>query len=317
MFKNIIVTIAVLLSITAEAQERKGVSTGNTIPIYCQVGDVFILTSGSIGIYQCTTLNTWTLIQPIPASGGGLPAGLITITLTSCPAGFDEATELNGITLVGTLAANGNVGTTAGNDNITPAGTNSALAFTGSSASTNNVSAGTPAGTINSLSFTGNAWSAPAIAWPAGVPTHTGTTASFTGNALATHAHELPFHGGTTPRVTAGYGTGTSIAGVRSLTNAAQTTAQAVLLSQAITAGTPSGSVSITSQGTIAWPAGIPTIGAYTPVGTITAPIFTGSALGTHGHTVTATGTINTPSFTGTQFDNRSAFIRVIFCRKT
>ena len=57
--------------------------------------------------------------------------------------------------------------------------------------------------------------------------------------ALATHQHSLPLHGGTTPRITAGYGTGSSVAGTRSLTNAAQTTSQAVLLSSGVSGGTP------------------------------------------------------------------------------
>lgn len=56
---------------------------------------------------------------------------------------------------------------------------------------------------------------------------------------------------------------------------------------------------------------------AGTPSGNVTAPTFTGSAMSTHGHSVTATGTINTPVFSGVQFDNRSAFTRVIFCRKS
>ena len=71
------------------------------------------------------------------------------------------------------------------------------------------------------------------------------------------------------------------------------TTSAAVALSQAVTAGTPAGTVTITNQGSIAWPAGVPTIGAYTPLGSISAP-----------------------TFTGTQFDNRSAFIRMIACKK-
>lgn len=181
-----------------------------------------------------------------------------------------EETSLNGRLPVGTLAANGNIGSTGGADSVTPAGSSSAPVFTGT------------------------AWSAPAVAWPASVPTHSGTAASFSGNALGTHAHELPLHGGTTPRITGGYGTGTSIAGTRSLTNAGQTTAQAVLLSQAVSGGTPAGTITVTNQGAVAWPASVPTIGAYTPQGSNSAP-----------------------TFTGTQFDNRSAFTRVIFCRKS
>src|SRR5687767_8250808 len=61
--------------------------------------------------------------------GGGLPSGLITISLTTCPSGFTEVTALNGVTLVGTLAANGDVGDPIGDDTITPAGTVSTPTF--------------------------------------------------------------------------------------------------------------------------------------------------------------------------------------------
>lgn len=105
-------------------------------------------------------------------------------------------------------------------------------------------------------------------------PAGTNQSLTFTGSALATHAHELPFQkvaGGTgllgmlAPSI---FGTGTSRAREsQSAAPTANTTSAAVLLSQAISAGTPA-------------------------------------------------GTINTPAFTGTQFDNRSAYIKVIFCRK-
>ena len=103
--------------------------------------------------------------------------------------------------------------------------------------------------------------------------------------------------------------------------------------SSSVTAGTPAGSVS--------WPASVPTQAAdtfgttkFTTSGSGTAaftsqtargaiswpagvPTFAGSALGTHQHSTTATGTVSQPSFTGTQFDNRSAFVKVIFCKKS
>lgn len=41
------------------------------------------------------------------------------------------------------------------------------------------------------------------------------------------------------------------------------------------------------------------TMNSYTPAGTNSVPTFTGSALGTHSHTVTATGTVSAPTFTG------------------
>lgn len=93
----------------------------------------------------------------------------------------------------------------------------------------------------------------------------------FTGNALTGHAHELPMQlvSGTSRRYLAStvFGTGTSRAAQGTATGTANTTSAAVALSQSVSAGTPSGSVS-------------------------------------------------QPTFTGAQLDNRSAFIRCIFCRK-
>lgn len=265
--------------------------SGTSLPASCATGDRFVLDSGGVKNWYCNATNSW---RPAAApdtnygdstrflrgdwswqvpSSGGLPSGLIVMTLTSCPAGFSEVASLSGKFVLGTVAANGNVGTTGGSDNITPAGTNSAPAFTG------------------------NAWSAPAVSWPAGVPTHSGTAASFSGNALGTHAHELPWQIPTTTtirQIAAGtFGTGTSRAATAvSAAGTANTTSAAVALSQAVSAGTPAGTVTITNQGTVAWPAGVPTLGAYTPTGSVAAP-----------------------TFTGTQTDNRPAFTRVIFCQ--
>ncbi len=121
----------------------------------------------------------------------------------------------------------------------TNAGTTPAI-----SGSTAAVSAGTPAGTI---------------AWPAGVPT-------FSGNALGTHQHHLPFNfsafGGAAVWYGGSYGTSGSFGGTASHAASADASTRAQELSEAVSAGTPSG--------TIAWPAGVPT--------------FSGSALGTHSH---------------------------------
>jgi hypothetical protein len=107
-------------------------------------------------------------------------------------------------------------------------------------------------------------------------PTFTGAalgthTHAFTGNALGNHAHELPFQkvaGGTAvlrmlPAST--FGTGTSRAAEsQSAAPTANTTSAAVELSQAVSAGTPSGTNASVSAGT--------------PSGTVSAPTFTGSA---------------------------------------
>lgn len=242
-------------------------------PPNCPLG--YSIVAADATVWACRGAAT-APVQVSTGGGEGVPTGsIVFIKAGTCPTGYTEDTDFNGKAVIGTVAANGNVGTTGGSDTITPAGNNSAPAFTG------------------------NAWSAPAVSWPAGVPTHSGTAATFAGNALGTHAHELPWQIPTTTTIrqiaVGTFGTGTSRAATAvSAAGTANTTSAAVALSQAVSAGTPAGSVTITNQGTVAWPASVPTIGAYTPTGSVAAP-----------------------TFTGTQFDNRSAFIRVIACRKT
>jgi len=61
-----------------------------------------------------------------------LPTGALILKITGgCPQGTIENSSLNGNTFVGTITANGNVGTTGGSDNITPTGTIGALTFVG------------------------------------------------------------------------------------------------------------------------------------------------------------------------------------------
>lgn len=325
-----------IVSLASAMQERQILPHGPTLPANCSVGEIFILTAApDVGLRECIAPDTWAQTRPSPgsmgsgavgptgatgpigptggvgptgapgspggtglqglqgiqgptgatglqggagvtgatgATGPGLTAGVIVLIVSgTCPAGFVEETTLGGRMVLGTLAANADVGGTGGADSITPAGTSSAPTFTGTAnIVTSATSAGTPAGTN----------SAP----------------TFTGSALATHAHELPFQIPTTTTTRqiaiATFGTGTARAATAvSTTGTANVTSAAVALSEAKSAGTPAGSVS--------------------------APIFTGSALATHTHTLTPTGTTSAPTFTGTAFDNRSAFTRVIFCRKT
>lgn len=252
--------------------------------------------------------QTWVEQQGY-STGGGIPSGLIVLSLSSCPTGFSEVTALNGKFLQGTLAANGDVGTTGGNTTVTPSGTVSqptlamnsytpagsvsAPTFTGTQGTTSATSGGTPAGTLT---------------WPASVPT-------FSGSALAAHAHELPFQIPSTMTTrqiaVATFGTGTSRAATAvSATGTANTTSAAVALSQSVSAGTPAG--------TIAWPASVPTFSGsalaahthtMTPSGNNSAPSFTGQA-------ATLTGSVSQPTFSGASLDPRPPFVRVIFCSK-
>jgi hypothetical protein len=308
--------------------------TGNSTSLRTTLVLLLFLTVWALG--QNATPS---LINLNPQSfAASFPAGSIMLTLSplGCPAGFQQQDNLSDITLRGTTLAAGNVGTLGGSNTVaatftgTP-GTVPAEIFTGSSVVSASSSAGTPAGTVT----------APVITWPAGVPTFAGSSTSvpgqtiswpagvptFTGAALAAHAHELPFQLAaalTTRQIAAAtFGTGTSRAATASANGSNNTTAAAVALSQAVTAGTPAG--------TIAWPAGVPTNAAttVTPAGTISwppgvplasTPAFSGSAMPGHTHTVTAAGTnapaTFTPAGTISSIDTRSAFIRVIYCTK-
>lgn len=240
-----------------------------------------------------------------------IPTGLIVMTLTSCPSGFSEEASLNGKFVLGTVAANGDVTTTGGVNSVTPSGTVSTPTFTGNSVSSSAVSAGTPAGTVATGIFTGTAWTPPALAWPAGVPT-------FTGSALATHTHTVTATGTNGASATSGNCAATNIAAGTGSTTACKATApNLTVTAQTFTGSSATSSATSggTPAGTIAWPTGVPTIGVFTPAGTIGSQTFTGSALSTHTHSVTATGSVSQPTFTGVSQENRPAFVKVIFCK--
>jgi hypothetical protein len=375
-----------------------------------------------------------------------LPAGgIFFVASGGCPVGSTENADLSGKAIIGTVAANMNVGTTGGADTITPTVatlTAAAQTFSGSSANTSAVSAGTPAGTNGTAAytpagtngtvtgpaqviswpvgvptnasgaFTEGAISWPAgvptngtvtgpaqvITWPAGVPTISGTTInSF--SSVINHTHTITVtslvQGGTTVATTGTHlmtstATGGSARAPTSGDSFTATSANPAGGVASITptinapgaiawpAGVPTEAAGNFTQPTISWPGGVPTnatstipaetftgsalgththtltatgtnassavsgssgaTSAGTPAGTVawpagvptnSAPDFTGSALGTHTHTLTPAGTINaqnfagTPgtvpaeAFSGTQFDNRSAFVKVIYCQRT
>lgn len=268
------------------------------------------------GIFVLATLSFPVMRAQTP--WGAYPlGGLFITTYSSCPVGTAEVTALNGAMLEGTIAANGDVGTTGGSNNITPTGSNATASFT-------------PAGTVAAPTFTGSAGTVPAeaftgtagtvsaetISWPAGVPT-------FAGSALATHTHTVTptgTNGTATVATTSG-----SLAGANSgafskvggsspgssFTVPAETFTGSSDTTSAVSAGTPAG--------TVAWPAGVPTNAtasftpagtnatvSFTPAGTNSAPVFTGNA-----------GTVPAETWTGNSFDNRPAFVKVIFCTKT
>lgn len=175
-----------------------------------------------------------------PTGGAALPSGAIILILSgTCPSGFTEETALSGKFVLGTVAANSDVGTTGGSDNITPAGTNSG-------------------GAVNAHSGTA-------------VADHASHTHTYTD--VIAHTHTLPV-------------------GATDDTAAPFDRADAGTNASGANATTASGSTGV-ATGTTAGP----------------------SATLTHGVTQPSNHTFTQPTFTGTQFDNRPAFAKVIFCR--
>ena len=265
------------------------------------------------------------------AAPGVVPAGLITFVVTgTCPSGWTEVTALAGKTLFGTVAANADVGTTGGADSITP----TVNSLTAAAQTVSSLTAA--AQTVNALTaaaqtFTGSSTTVPALAagtlataWPVGVPTHSGTTATFGGNAstvVVNHLHTLATGTGSTGNFSQVVGTvDTSSGGTGGTpTQTALGTRSGNPVAGGAADYTPAGSVSITSQGTVAWPAGVPTVsgstatGALTPLGSNAASAVTGTM-----NSSAVTGTMNSSAVTGTlnSFDNRSSFVKAIFCSK-
>lgn len=150
MMRGLILCLTLTISSQLEAQTNGGY--GASLPSTCVVGSLFVKSGASAGVYYCSATDTWTAVG---GGGDSVPAGaIIFIDSGTCPAGYAEASDLSGKTIIGTVAANKDVGTTGGSDTITPAGTNSA----------------------------------PAIAWPAGVPTFAGQAITFTEVINHTHA---------------------------------------------------------------------------------------------------------------------------------
>src|SRR5690349_277708 len=76
--------------------------------------DTIMVNSTTGAIYYCVN---GTFVQHADGGASALPTGaIVMISSGSCPTGFAEATELNGVTVIGTLSSKGDVGTTGGAD---------------------------------------------------------------------------------------------------------------------------------------------------------------------------------------------------------
>lgn len=236
--RTLIVAAAIVLVCMsrAEAQCPSIYTCVSQLPPTCDGNGETVFVSGS-GLAFCPSVNTWQWLAT------NIPSGAVMfISSGTCPAGFAEATDLNGKTLIGTLAANGNVGTTGGSDNVTP--------------------------TIASLT--------------AAAQTFTGTPFSSVINHTHTVSVTDPGHSHLTQRYPTATG-GSS--GFTIDTSMSGTLADNTLPVKAATTGITAATAN---------PAG--GVASITPAGT--------------NSTSVVTGTLN-------QFDNRSAFVLLIGCRKS
>lgn len=209
-------------------------------------------------------------------------SGAIVISLNgTCGTGFTEVSEADGRTLLGTLAANANAGGTGGSDNITPAGSVAAPAFTGNALAGHAHGAGTYAPSAHAGSAVAN---------------HASHTHDYT--QVPNHVHPLATGSGATGNFSQVIGTvDTSSGGTGG--SPTQTTLGTLSLN-------PNGGV---ATGTTAGPSAALTHSVTQP----DAHTMSGSSESVSGGT--PAGTNSAPAFTGTQFDNRSAFVRVVLCR--
>lgn len=230
-----------------------GVPRGDDLPAGCGVGAIYYKTGADAGLYACDPVNTWTALGGSAPTGSGEPAGIVVLSLSSCPTGYAEVASVSGKTVIGTVAANGDVTTTGGSDSLTPAGTNATATFTG---------------TLASLTHSGTA-----------VADHASHTHTYTD--VIAHTHTIPV--GATDDTAAPFDradAGTNASGANATTASGSTGA---------------------AQGTTAG-----------PNATLTHSVTQPSA-----HSYTPQGTVSAATFTGTAGENRSAFVRVIFCQKS
>lgn len=66
----LLVAVLAIWPTSLYAQDRTSIISGATLPTHCTVGDVYMKTGTSAGVYACLVTDTWTA-----SGGGGSPAG--------------------------------------------------------------------------------------------------------------------------------------------------------------------------------------------------------------------------------------------------
>lgn len=161
----------------------------------------------------------------------------------------------------------------------------------------------TPTGSVAAPVFTGTSSQATS-AVSAGTPAGSNSAPTFTGDAVASTAVSAGTPAGT---VAAPTFTGTSNINT-SLVSAGTPAGTINNHTTAADSNTTGGTAKVTGPTTHSFTGSA--LGTHqhtlTPTGTNSAPAFTGSALGTHSHNTTATGTNSAPTFTGSALGTHS-----------
>jgi hypothetical protein len=243
--KYSLLTLGLVAVIVSGQPQGTTLPHGNDLPSTCFSGAVFVKISTPVGINTCNASGVWesgSIGPPGPQGNPGTPgspgspgeqgtpgtpgAGLVTgvtivITSGTCPTGFSESTALSGKFLLGTVAANSDIGTTGGADSITPAGT---------------------------------------TAYPANVPGFSGTSFTSIINHTHPVAVTDPGHTHTVPTYTTD-GAGARPDNGASTNGTTITIPSNTTGITAVANNPSGGVASITPAGTITWPANPPTFG--------------------------------------------------------
>lgn len=257
--------------------------------------------------------------------GVELPVGAVYVSVSATnpgtSLGYGTWTAFGGgRTLVGLDAGQSEFDTaeeTGGAKTVAAAGSNSEPAFVGVALGTHSHGPGT----IATSAHSGAAVADHAAHTHGFTPAGTNSAPTFTGSALGAHAHELPFQkvaGGTSVlRMLAAsiFGTGTSRAAEsQSAAPTANTTSAAVALSQAVSAGTPAGTVSAPTFTGSGGTTGNP---GATLTHSVTQP--GAHALSGSSEAVSAgalLGTVSAPNFTGTPTSVLQPYVTVYFFKR-
>ncbi len=272
----------------------------STTPVWAGFRGTVASTLAAFGI---TNAYTKAEVDALIAGVGGsaFPVGAIYTNVT----GVNPATELGygtwtafgaGRMLAGYSAGDPDFGTilaTGGAKTATPSGTVSAPTISGSTAA----EASHTHSVTSNVAVAAHTFTQPTISQP-----------TFTGDAMGTHQHEIPFQvSGTTlkPTSSATFGTGTSRAAVATITGTSNTASAAVELTQAVSAGTPTGTISTPTA-----------TGGAVDAHAVTNNAVTSGAGSSHLH---GAGTLaaSAPSFTGASGSILNPFIVVYFWRRT